>query len=294
MPSNLHLALVPVLGILAGTLAASARADVVFADGAEHTYAGTDSGGLQVRDAPDGSPTQVDVLAGASLGSVSSVAGASVLRVQPGASFADRLSAAGTARLEVSGGSFRTIDILEGAHADIAGGSFSCAGSGRCVGLFDASTATIRGGDFDNAPVVALEQSTLAVLGGSFAAGLEADRGTVDVLGGAVGRLQATNATLTLVGGAFVVMPAGAGGPLFTGHGEIGEFSSGLLDGVLADGTVLVGVPYAVGNNGRLVLSPVPAPAAVWLFGAGLAVLVARIRLQRGRTARTTPGRQTA
>ena len=99
------------------------------------------------------------------------------------------------------------------------------------------------------------------ILGGSFLAGLQADRGTVDVYGGDIASVRSTNSTMTIFGTGFVIFEAGVVAPLFTGYGEIPEFIQGVIGGTLSNGAVRRNMPYQVGNNGRIVISMVPEPA---------------------------------
>lgn len=256
---------------------------IVFDNGMVNNFEGVLQGeGLLVDDGPGAQPTTVNVLDGAFIGSTSEVTGGSLIRAHAGSIFADTLRSLDFSRLDLLGGSFRTVDTAGDSAATVSGGIFSCVGSGRCMGLFDNSSATINGGVFDAAPLIAYGTSRLTVLGGTFGGGLQADRGTVDVYGGAMQSLQSTNAVLTVYGSAFTVYADGQPTPLFTGFGEIPEFMHGVIDGTLADGTAFSAMPYGVGNNGRIVLVMVPEPAAAALFAAGLALLIALRRAAAG------------
>lgn len=277
--------------LAAGVLLSLPAHAVVFDNGTVNDFSGVEpADGLFVLDGPGGQPTTVNVRAGAMLGSTSEVSGGSLIRTDAGSTFADTLRSVDAARLELSGGSFRVIDLENNSTATISGGGFSCAGSGRCMGLFDSSRATISGGGFTDQPIIAYGTSQLTVLGGSFGGGLWADRGTIDLFGGDVQSMQSTNAVFTVYGSDFVVYENGGTDPLFTGFGEIPEFTTGVLDGRLADGTALSSLPYLVGNNGRIVLAPVPEPAVSALLAAGLVTLAGLGRRRDTRLGRAGAG----
>lgn len=265
---------------VAGAMTGNASA-LVFDSGTTENFSDTVPEGIQVYDSPAAVPTTLNVLAGASVGSTTLVHDFSVLNAFPGATFGDTVRGFDQSDVNLHGGTFRTLDLANGAHGTILGGTFTCGGSARCVGLFDSSTATIAGGDFATAPVFAFDSSRLAVTGGSLGGGVVADHGEAAIHGGDVGSVQATNGVVTLFGSSFVVHEDGVADPILTTYGVIPEFTHGTISGTLGDGTVLTDMPYQVGNNGNIVIAaavPEPSTLAFLAAGAGLVAGVARRR----------------
>jgi hypothetical protein len=249
---------------------------IVFEDGGVTDYAGVEPTGAIVRDSLAGSPTTVNLRPGADLGPTD-VQGSSILNVFEG-STVDDFDVFDTARIDVSGGSHGTLDLLDDARGTISGATFD--GCFPCLRLFANAEALVTGGSFASpSQIVALTQgfAALRIRGGSFTGFVRAnDDSRIEILGGAFERVQALDqATVVLYGDGFLAVEGGT--TVLAGFGEIVDGFNGTITGELADGSPLsidalngvVGSKIVLADGGPFQV-PGLSPLARGLLGLGL------------------------
>ena len=202
-----------------------------------------------------------------------------------------------------SGGSFvagsSSFNMLDTSMTTITGGTFTCNQlSGGCLRAFDSSSLTIfdaviNGGGssvtgIGNGP--AKTQPQITIHGGTYSEGLQAHDGTLmDIFGGDFDNILSDGggawpSTITIFGSNFLAtcdhslsLPTQCddGEVVVNGFGVIDINFGGTITGTLSDGMPLnITEAFVRGfTNNRIILAPVPIPAAVWLFGSAIGLL---------------------